>query len=167
MIAWLGYLAADLAVRVLPPRAADALAIALARLAFHARLPARRAQERNLERLLDQPPPPLVRRCARESFEHFALALGDFLRLDSLAPEALERAVEVRGERHLAVARASGRGVVLLTAHLGNWEWGAAWLAARGSDWTAPCRFDVIAISPDPHSGRNELVHLKDAFRLA
>jgi len=131
MIAWLGYLAADLAVRVLPPRAADALAIGLARLAFHARLPARRAQERNLERLLDQPSPPVVRRCARESFEHFALALGDFLRLDSLAPEALERAVEVRGERHLAAARESGRGVVLLTAHLGNWEWGAAWLAAR------------------------------------
>ncbi|PYT06713.1 MAG: YraN family protein [Acidobacteria bacterium] len=42
-----------------------------------------------------------------------------------------------------------------------------AWLAARGSDRTAPCRFDVIAISPDPHSGRNDLVHLKDAFRLA
>ena len=139
MIAWLAYAAAGFAVRHLPPAVADRVCLALARMAFHAGLPVRRAQEDNLARLLGKPGPasPRVRRAirrrARESFEHFALALSDFLRLDVLGREALVRSVEVRGERHLAAARSAGRGVILLSAHLGNWEWGAAGLAARGT----------------------------------
>jgi len=131
MIAWLAYAVADLAVRWVPARLADRLCVGLARLAFHAGLPARRAQEANLARLLDRAPRGAIRARAREAFEHFALAFSDMLRLGSMAPEALARAVDVRGRRHLERARHSGRGVVLLSAHLGNWEWGAAWLAAR------------------------------------
>jgi len=132
MIAWLAYRMADLVVRVLPAALADRVCVALARLAFHAGLPARRAQEANLARLLAGESRGAIRARARESFEHFALALSDFLRLDSIAPETLVRAVEIQGEEHFEAARATGRGVVLLSAHLGNWEWGAAWLAAHG-----------------------------------
>jgi KDO2-lipid IV(A) lauroyltransferase len=108
------------------------MCIALARLAFHAGLPARRAQEANLARLLSGVPRRAIEERARESFEHFALAFSDFLRLDSMAPETLAGAIEIRGGEHLEAARAAGRGVILVSAHLGNWEWGAAWLAARG-----------------------------------
>ncbi len=132
MIAWLAYLAAGSAVRLLPPGVADRACLALARLLFHAGLPVRRAQEQNLARLLDQPIGTTIRARARESFEHFALALCDFLRLEGVGPQTLARSVEVRGGEHFEAARASGRGVILLSAHLGNWEWGAAWLAARG-----------------------------------
>ena len=132
MMAWLAYRVADLVVRILPPPLADRMCIALARLAFHAGLPARRAQEANLARLLDGQSRRAIRSRARESFEHFALALSDFLRLDSIAPEALASAVEIHGAEHLEAARATGRGVIVLSAHLGNWEWGAAWLASGG-----------------------------------
>src|SRR5437660_339948 len=74
----------------------------------------------------------------------FALTFTDFLRLGHLKREALAGAVEVHGAEHLAAARASGRGVILLSAHLGNWELGAAWLAAGGA------RVNVVA---RPHSG--------------
>ena len=132
MIAWVAYRMADLVVRLLPAGIADRLCVALARLAFHAGLPARRAQEANLARLMGDAPRGAIRARARESFEHFALALSDFLRLDSMAPEALAGAIEIHGEEHLEAARAAGRGVILVSAHLGNWEWGAAWLATRG-----------------------------------
>lgn len=132
MIAWLAYRMADLVVRTLPASLADGVCVALARLAFDAGVPARHAQEANLARLLDREPRAAIRARARESFEHFALAFSDFLRLDSIAPETLVSAVEIQGEEHLEAARATGRGVIVLSAHLGNWEWGAAWLAARG-----------------------------------
>jgi KDO2-lipid IV(A) lauroyltransferase len=132
MIAWLAYRMADLVVRVLPAALADGVCVALARLAFHVGGPARHAQEANLARLLGNESRGAIRARACESFEHFALALSDFLRLDSIAPETLVRAVEIQGEEHFEAARDAGRGVVLLSAHLGNWEWGAAWLAARG-----------------------------------
>ena len=36
------------------------------------------------------------------------------------------------GWEHFAAAQSQGRGVLLLTPHLGNWEFGAPWLARRG-----------------------------------
>jgi KDO2-lipid IV(A) lauroyltransferase len=133
MLAWLSYSIADGLVRVLPARVADRLGIGIARLAFAARLPARARLEENLARLLGRTPPPGVEAVAREAFENFALTFTDFLRLGHGAPGLVTGAVEVRGAEHLEAARRSGRGVILLSAHLGNWELGAAWLAAGGT----------------------------------
>jgi lauroyl/myristoyl acyltransferase len=149
MIAFLGYLTADLAVRLLPATLADRLAVALARLVFAVRPPARRALEANLSRLLPGTSDDHRRGTARAAFEQFALSLTDFLRLGRLDGPALEGAIEVRGGEHLERARASGRGVILLSAHAGNWEWGAAWLAARGARLGA--RLHVVA---RPHPNR-------------
>jgi KDO2-lipid IV(A) lauroyltransferase len=132
MITMLLYRAADLAVGVLPAPLADRMAVGLARLAFAIGVPARGALERNLGRLVGTSDRRTVRRLARQGFEHFALSFADFLRLGRIGAPGLRGAIEVHGERHLAAARRSGRGVILLSAHLGSWECGAAWLASRG-----------------------------------
>jgi len=132
MLAALGYLIADLGVRLLPAPLADRLARLLARAWFAARPRARRTLERNLARVVPGAAPERRRAAAAAAFEHFAVTITDFLRLGRLDPQALDRAVEVRGAHHLAAARAAGRGVIVLSAHLGNWEWGAAFLAANG-----------------------------------
>ena len=144
MLALPGYLLADLTERALPSGVSDRLAVAVARLVFVARPPARKALEGNLHRLMPEAPAGVRRAMARQAFEQFALSLLDFLRLGRLDAPALAAAVEVRGAEHLERARTSGRGVILLSAHLGNWEWGAAWLATRGT------RLSVIA-RPHPH----------------
>jgi len=132
MIAWLVYQAADVCVRVLPGSLADRLCLFLARLAFRLGLPARKAQEDNLARLLTGAPPRTIRRRAREAFEHFALSFTDFLRLGHLDLDQVRDAIEVHGVEHFEAAQAARRGVILLSAHLGNWELGAAYLATRG-----------------------------------
>jgi KDO2-lipid IV(A) lauroyltransferase len=143
MVALISYRIADALVRVLPERAADRLAVHIARAAFALGLPARRALERNLRHVLAGATRATIRDCARAAFEHFALTLADFMRLARLGPESLGRSIEVRGAEHLEAARASGRGVILLSAHVGNWEWGAAFLGASGA------RVHVVA---RPHS---------------
>jgi len=132
MIASLAHPLAERLVRSLPPRAADRLAVSLARAAFHLRVPARAAHARNLARLLPEHSPDQRRRLTCRAFEHFALAFTDFLRLDRMDADALERHVRIQGSDALARAESAGRGVVVLSAHLGNWEWGAAFLASRG-----------------------------------
>ncbi len=39
---------------------------------------------------------------------------------------------EASGWEHFAKAQASGRGILLLTPHLGNWEFGGPWMARKG-----------------------------------
>lgn len=132
MLAFIVYWIADVLVRVLPVRWADAATVAIARVAFVAGLPHRRHLEANLARLMRRRGR-AVREKAREAFVNFGLSFTDFLRLGHLRRDAIAGAVEVHGREHLEAARRSGRGVILLSAHVGNWELGAAYLAATGT----------------------------------
>ena len=129
MLAVLAYRTATVAASVLPARTADALASAIARAAFAARVPARATLERNLERVLPGADAAARRACARSSFEHFALAFARFLRDRGPASASC---TTITGRAHLDAARASGRGILVLSAHMGDWEHGAALLAAQG-----------------------------------
>ena len=63
---------------------------------------------------------------AREVFRNFAKYLVDFFRSNKIDKDYLERNVKVEGVRNIDDARAMGKGVIILSAHIGNWELGAA-----------------------------------------
>ena len=67
----------------------------------------------------------------RELFQNFAVKLTDLWRYESGRPiDTLFG--ELTGWEHFEAARARGRGVLLVTVHLGNWEFGAPLLTSRG-----------------------------------
>lgn len=90
---------------------------------FWALLPAkRRVVLENLSRILDPPP---ASRSARErialaTFVNFARCLTDCL--EAAGPNPPDFEVETEGDILLEGALARGRGGVMVTAHLGNWE---------------------------------------------
>lgn len=133
MLSWLLYLLAEVLARGLSPALTDRIGAWTARLVFALRVPARAHLERNLARLLGPGHEAEIVPTARAAFENFALSLADFLRLGRRGPRGLEAVIEVQGAEHLDAARRSGRGVILLSAHLGSWELGAAWLAGTGA----------------------------------
>lgn len=53
----------------------------------------------------------------------------EMLYMPALSPEKMHRYVTIENRHFLAEAVQEGRGVVLLTAHVGNWEWLGASLA--------------------------------------
>jgi KDO2-lipid IV(A) lauroyltransferase len=78
-------------------------------------------------------------------FRHFALCFADLVTTNRRG--GLGRLLAaVEGVEHLARAGAGGRGVVILTAHLGNWELGGRLLAAR----VARPTHVVVAAERDP-----------------
>lgn len=131
MLAAFAYATADTLVRALPERWSERAARAVARALHSARVPARRALEINLVRLQPMDRERLRQR-SRQTFEQFALVVTDFLRLGRLSPDERNTRVEAHGVEHLENALRAGRGAVLLSVHAGCWEWGAAFLAARG-----------------------------------
>lgn len=64
-----------------------------------------------------------VRRTASDVYAHFGQVLLDVLWMSSRPPRrALELIERIDGREHVERALAEGRGMVLATAHLGNWE---------------------------------------------
>lgn len=88
----------------------------------------RRVARENLrERYRDAQGRPLsdaeVRRVARDSFRHLALCAVEIVRLPRASKcRGLTEIVRLTGGEHVAAALAAGKGVILATAHLGNWE---------------------------------------------
>ncbi|MBI4436976.1 MAG: lysophospholipid acyltransferase family protein [Candidatus Omnitrophica bacterium] len=69
---------------------------------------------------------------ARDVFHHFGRHLVDFLRLPKVDHEEFSRVVEIVGLEHIEKAFQKGKGVIGVTAHFGNWEWGGVGLAMLG-----------------------------------
>ena len=68
----------------------------------------------------------------RACFESFGMLLTDFLCSTKLERDEYLQRFEVEGLQHLEAAEAVGKGVILLTGHLGNWEGLAQYLALSG-----------------------------------
>lgn len=74
---------------------------------------------------------PAAARAARQNFTEFARKLTDLWRYE--AGVSMEGQVHPGpGWEHFKSAQSSGRGVLLVTPHLGNWEFGAPLLARHG-----------------------------------
>ncbi len=61
-------------------------------------------------------------RCAKEIFINFGYYLADFFRYSKINHDFIKKYVRVSGRENLEQALKQGKGIVALTAHLGNYE---------------------------------------------
>jgi KDO2-lipid IV(A) lauroyltransferase len=63
-----------------------------------------------------------ARQMARRSAQNFAMTFCEFLHMRTASPESIRAYCDVQGLEHIERAREDGKGVIISTAHLGNWE---------------------------------------------
>jgi KDO2-lipid IV(A) lauroyltransferase len=68
---------------------------------------------------------------ALEVYRHFGRVTADFMRTPLRTDEEVNSA-EVYGREHLEWAHSQGKGVMIITAHYGNWERFAHWFTVNG-----------------------------------
>lgn len=86
---------------------------------------------------------------ARAMFQQFGLKLVDLWRYEAGLPiDGLFG--ETSGWEHFVAARERGRGILLVTPHLGNWEFGGPFMSRKG------IALQVISL-PEPGQGFTEL----------
>jgi len=73
-----------------------------------------------------------LNRAVNQAFRSYARYWLEVFRLPGETPESLARRVVVEGIEHVEAATAGGRGVLVVTPHLGNWDLGGAWVATAG-----------------------------------
>jgi len=92
----------------------------------------RRNMRANLEIVLGTHDKKEIRRCTREVFRNFVKYLIDFVRFSKLSKAYILNCVKVEGRENLDKALSKGKGAIMLSAHLGNWEMGGAIVAKMG-----------------------------------
>jgi len=74
---------------------------------------------------------------ARKVFRNFGLYLVDFFRMHSLTMEDIKKRVEIEGIENIDSVLKQGKGGIILTCHIGNWEMGGVVMAMLGYDMSA------------------------------
>jgi KDO2-lipid IV(A) lauroyltransferase len=65
----------------------------------------------------------VVKEKARHSFRNYAMTLVDFLRFPHMSYKEIDRVVVAsKAIEHLEEARSPGKGLIIVTAHIGNWD---------------------------------------------
>ena len=97
----------------------------LGNLLYYLAVPQRRIVRRNLifSRIL--PSPKQAQRLSRQVFQHFGITIVELLQMACISQQDLVSKVHIEGEQILIEALARQKGIVLVTAHLGNYEMAA------------------------------------------
>ncbi|TMD66323.1 MAG: lysophospholipid acyltransferase family protein [Chloroflexi bacterium] len=139
-------------MRALPPGVRYPLAALTGRCAFFVMPRRRRVAFENFGQVLGLPwNDPLVKRTAQHAFGNYFKMFADFMLMDTLKPEEIRRMVRPRGVEQIDRVLAEGKGAVVVTAHVSNWDILAAASAVYG--------YPISAVTNDlPSGGLNELV---------
>jgi predicted exporter/lauroyl/myristoyl acyltransferase len=117
-------------VQRLPRALTTALARALGRIYWHLAAHRRAVVIENILPVLNGDRPAAVA-AAKKMFCEFALKVADLWRFESGTDVSGEKAAW-QGWENFETARAHGKGVLIVTPHLGNWEIGAAFFVEHG-----------------------------------
>jgi len=124
----------------------------------------------NLRRAFPEWDQPRFLRTARSVYAHFGQVLFDIVWMAGRSREEVLGLVDDEGREHVEAARTEGRGVVLVTAHIGNWElsglahgwlFGPIGVVARPLDNPALDR----RLNAFRESGGNEVISKFEALR--
>jgi KDO2-lipid IV(A) lauroyltransferase len=87
---------------------------------------------RNLTIILETDDKELIKKHVKNIFRNFAKYLADFFRFSKLSRDYMLSHVIIEGKENIDKAMAKGKGAILLAAHIGNWEMGAAIVSSLG-----------------------------------
>ncbi len=117
---------------ILPLRLVYCIAVFLADLHYFFAFRDRRFVKANLRVIFPEAKNKELRKISKNVFRNFAKYLADFFRFEKLNRAYIDKNIKLENLHYFDQALAAGKGVVVLTAHLGNWELGGVVLAQLG-----------------------------------
>jgi len=96
----------------------------------------RQATKENLKAVFPEKSDFEIRRIRKNLFRNFSKYLVDFFRFSEIDRSYVARQVKVENSHYIDEGLSRGKGVITLTAHLGNWELGGVVIASMGYPFT-------------------------------
>jgi lauroyl/myristoyl acyltransferase len=119
--------------QILPLRVCYAAAVLLSELAWLIMPVQRENAINNMAQVLGcDSKDPVARRKAKTSFRYYAYYMADFLRLPVTDPDEIDARFQFDAWKDIDRALEGGKGVVFISAHVGNWDAACSALSRRG-----------------------------------
>lgn len=141
MFSYFLYRIGQLLALLLPLRVGYRLALMLADMRYFFFIKDRRVVKNNLKVVLGKVDKKRLNCEARWVFRNFAKYLVDFFRFSKINKDFVNKFITIEGRSHLDKALSGGKGVIIVTAHLGNWELAGVVVALLGY------HLNVVALS--------------------
>ncbi|MFW6380979.1 MAG: lysophospholipid acyltransferase family protein [Bacillota bacterium] len=128
----------SLVARALPDRGQQYLGLALGRLVYH--LPENRRQLafNNMKQALGGDYSiNEIKQKVRGVYDHLGQMLVEFILTERLDQDYIDQHIKITGLDNLEQAYSRGQGVILYSAHFGNWEWMGSLIPLLGYPMTA------------------------------
>lgn len=132
MLEYISYRLIQLIVSFLPLKFAYFIAEALGRISYYLVCGAREVLRENLRSVFRDWSERELSECVRCNFIQFGKFLADFFYISKLDSQNINRVVKIENKEYIDEALAKRKGIIALTAHLGNWELGGVAVALRG-----------------------------------
>jgi len=97
------------------------------------------------------------KRIAKASFRHFGKVFADIVKVGHMKQDRVLKSISIDGAEHLKKAMLKGKGVLIFSAHLGNWEMATAPVSQIG-------KVNVIARPLDNRLLEKELLQIRKKF---
>ncbi|MDP3284837.1 MAG: hypothetical protein Q8M56_10460 [Desulfobacterales bacterium] len=131
----------------------------LGALIYYLDIPHRRIVTRNLKFAYPEWADDLICRVSRKIFQNLGITILEILQMAFFSKEDFLEKIRIRGEEHLLNAVECGKGVIIISAHLGNWE---------AASLFAPCYFGypVTVVARNIESGivNKRIIKLRSRF---
>jgi len=133
VITYVGFRLIEGVIARTPRRLAYAVGVVISTIAFPLLVPKRRALEVNLRNVFPAMPGPQLRKLAWRNWLNLTKAWVDFFKIPRMERARLGSLLIPVGREHLDAATAAGKGVIVVSIHMGSWELAASsWAAAYG-----------------------------------
>ena len=119
-------------IGALPRPAARGVGVAIGAVAWWLLPRLRRTGLRNLAMVYPEMPLAERTRLLRGVYRHLGWQLGEFCHMPGYTRENTRNLIRHEGLEHYLAARARGRGVLIVTGHLGAWELSSFWHSLMG-----------------------------------
>jgi len=136
MFNYLLYRFAQVLALSLPLRTAYSIAVLLSDIRFLFARQDRIHVTGNLKVMFPQKSNAEIKKISKLLFRNFAKYLVDFFRFKKIREDYINKNIHIKDLHYLDDALALGKGAILLTAHMGNWELGGVVTAMLGYHFT-------------------------------
>ncbi len=132
MIDWILYKIGKFIALVIPLKASYWIASLIGRARFYLSSKDRDIVLSNMKVIVSGADENTLRVLSREVFENFAKSIVDFFRFSKVDADFVQEHVEINNIEYLDSALKDYPGVIVVSAHLGNWELGGAVVSKKG-----------------------------------